>query len=906
MPEKIKKLGQFFAVASHSRTFSLLVILLIVAAVPLTVFVAQKQQEIRQRAETGVKTCTQLGDNSSECDDNDPCTKNICVEDEYVKWCINPKKQAGEDCAFGVCNGEGKCVPRRANCDPTVSNSCTDSNLCTEDKCFFDSLSGEYYCNYSNKPPGTDCGNGAKCDSQGKCTSIRCYRLTTNDYRYQCFEPDLDCSLEGWTISGDTSCPNNGVCCYKYIGPTCSYENGCNSQKEFCNNGHCVACSEGYFNCDYKEHCESSKPCSSASSCECVNGKYKCSDSSDTREGKSCGAAQPTGTGGSGTTGGTKCEDSGTNYNPGDKRWECTNPKTKGPCAEGKGVGVPFVCENDTTWRNANPYGECIAECKPEAGSTTQNTCTTLKMEGATFQCYPGSCPSTGGWNQWNNASCPSDAKCCVQYSQTGSGGTGTSGTGGSGSNAPTCDSGQVQMSFSPSSSKVSETITFNVSGSQGSTHMNDVWSPDGGVDCSGPFWDKKECKAKKEGTYNWTHKWKNCAPNNCSVTSSECSKELSFTINPNPSPTTASCPALGTADAPSELKYTCDTTNKKINLSWKAPSNSNVTSYSIRVDKNPTSWNGNCSSPLEGDSCADPTTTSYTVENIDTNATYRVWIHSRDSCGNWSPIQGTKAEITFSCKPLSLNLQAWWIDGTDWTPITPRIELIVRDYIINGERVCIPEGEKNNIEIYNSDGVKLGLLKDYQTVPPGGYVPGQGDYNCGAYMDWGKHTAFRLFGTKQQIKDKGLPNKIKFKIPNFTNMSNEVELMSTIPVPTTPACSILNGPCGWGIAGQPLGTCCGVLRCDLHPDGGTCKNASDVQSNPDVDRDGCIGIKDADLWLRAFKKEDNPPYKCPQGYTCGEANYYPNINKDEVIDFLDFTEWLKAMVTPGTNRCGL
>lgn len=53
-PEKrsiIAVVKEFVSTASHSRTLSLLFLLLIIAAVPLTVFVAQQQQEIRQQAQ---------------------------------------------------------------------------------------------------------------------------------------------------------------------------------------------------------------------------------------------------------------------------------------------------------------------------------------------------------------------------------------------------------------------------------------------------------------------------------------------------------------------------------------------------------------------------------------------------------------------------------------------------------------------------------------------------------------------------------------------------------------------------------------------------------------------------------------------------------------------------------------
>ncbi|MDP3988308.1 MAG: hypothetical protein Q8P80_04155 [Candidatus Levybacteria bacterium] len=94
---------------------------------------------------------------------------------------------------------------------------------------------------------------------------------------------------------------------------------------------------------------------------------------------------------------------------------------------------------------------------------------------------------------------------------------------------APTCDSSQVAMSYSPNPGVSGSNITFNVSGNQGSTNTGDTWS--GGVDCSGNFWGSKTCKANTQGAFNWTHLWKNCAPNNCAITSSQCSKILPYTI---------------------------------------------------------------------------------------------------------------------------------------------------------------------------------------------------------------------------------------------------------------------------------------------------------------------------------------------------------------------------------------
>ncbi|MDO8436264.1 MAG: hypothetical protein Q7S82_02685 [bacterium] len=93
---------------------------------------------------------------------------------------------------------------------------------------------------------------------------------------------------------------------------------------------------------------------------------------------------------------------------------------------------------------------------------------------------------------------------------------------------APSCDQSQVQMSISPNPADVGSSVTFNVSGNQGSTYFSDNWS--GGVDCSGGFWGSKTCNTVASGNFTWTHSWKNCAPNDCSVTSAQCSRSDSFT----------------------------------------------------------------------------------------------------------------------------------------------------------------------------------------------------------------------------------------------------------------------------------------------------------------------------------------------------------------------------------------
>ncbi|MDO8573849.1 MAG: hypothetical protein Q7R77_03800 [Candidatus Daviesbacteria bacterium] len=101
-------------------------------------------------------------------------------------------------------------------------------------------------------------------------------------------------------------------------------------------------------------------------------------------------------------------------------------------------------------------------------------------------------------------------------------------GSGGGGNGAPACDSSQVNMSVSPSSLNVGDQATFTVGGTQGSTWIGDSWS--GGVDCKDGFWGSKTCKVTSAGSFTWTHKWQNTAPNKPDIKSPPCSNEIQFT----------------------------------------------------------------------------------------------------------------------------------------------------------------------------------------------------------------------------------------------------------------------------------------------------------------------------------------------------------------------------------------
>ena len=59
--------------------------------------------------------------------------------------------------------------------------------------------------------------------------------------------------------------------------------------------------------------------------------------------------------------------------------------------------------------------------------------------------------------------------------------------------------------------------------------------------------------------------------------------------------------------------------------------------------------------------------------------------------------------------------------------------------------------------------------------------------------------------------------------------------ILSPIPSPTGLSCSQVGGPCGTGLAGNPLGTCCSGLTCRTFPDGGTCEEPVSPTATPVV-----------------------------------------------------------------------
>lgn len=166
-----KKVSTFLSTAHYQRTLGILLLLIIGAAIPLTMYIGGKNTDIRQRASIA-QDCT--------CDNG--------------QW-------AGPDCP-----GLGK------------SGSCTVTS--TPTRCESLSVLGtDYQCRSScdsgwTRSQDTSCPSGQVC-----CyTSVpRCERLSVPGTEYKCLDGSNynECPRGGWQSSGDTSCLNSKLCCYR-------------------------------------------------------------------------------------------------------------------------------------------------------------------------------------------------------------------------------------------------------------------------------------------------------------------------------------------------------------------------------------------------------------------------------------------------------------------------------------------------------------------------------------------------------------------------------------------------------------------------------------------------------------------------------------------------------------------
>ena len=202
-------------------------------------------------------TCT--GDTQRDCQDNDPCTQDTCIEssDSCQNILVPRPGQEGwgvaGTCADGLDNDcDLMTDDQDSDCQECQQDSdCDDGNECTTNTCD----PADNHCDTTFVTDGTDCDDGLLCTEEDACSAGVCSGTAIN-----CSSLDDDCNL-GFCNEADGQCEpqpvNEGQACddgtFCTTGETCQAgsctggtNRDCSAEDDDCNQG---VCDEGSGAC---------------------------------------------------------------------------------------------------------------------------------------------------------------------------------------------------------------------------------------------------------------------------------------------------------------------------------------------------------------------------------------------------------------------------------------------------------------------------------------------------------------------------------------------------------------------------------------------------------------------------------------------------------------------------------
>ena len=299
-----------------------------------------------------------VGGPAKTCDDNNPCTQNLCDEDvvdgcHYEPFvcdphhpdfpaipgctscvtdldCQNNPSASGNICISGPNGGAKACV-----------HSCNDGSACTEDD----------YCAESSCQDGAeiDCNDGRQCSVDGCDPNTGC----THDW-----PNDLECD-DGNSCTYDDKC-TNGTCGGTDVD--CSDTNSC-TQNEQCN----TSTGECEFTVPVGLICNDGNPCTQSDKCKNVDGEGVCEGTvSSVDDGNICTHDY--------------CDASDFSDPIKHDNFPChpddTTPVSACLCSTSADcmTNLPQFCPDGTCRCDTN-FGICLIDCSPDAYSCTLDVC---------------------------------------------------------------------------------------------------------------------------------------------------------------------------------------------------------------------------------------------------------------------------------------------------------------------------------------------------------------------------------------------------------------------------------------------------------------------------------------------------------------------------------------------------
>jgi len=243
--------------------------------------VAEDQQATDSTVEAG-PPCTTADD----CEDNDPCTKDVCLEggcaNQSILGCESCKEDDdcsdGDGCTQDECNdqiclhvpiGGEDCV----DCEGT--GECDDGNECTYDHCL-----DEGYCEFTCQCD-ISCIADEDCVTGNPCVPALCELTMGSGYctATECVDHPKDCD-DGDECTKDSCDPETGECLHEEATGcgSCDNDNDCDDEDP-CTTDECAGdpgkCIHGKMNCDDGDDCTTDF-CLSSTGCQHLDICFHC------------------------------------------------------------------------------------------------------------------------------------------------------------------------------------------------------------------------------------------------------------------------------------------------------------------------------------------------------------------------------------------------------------------------------------------------------------------------------------------------------------------------------------------------------------------------------------------------------------------------------------------------------
>ena len=316
------------------------------------------------------------------CDDGNVCTDDACLPGIGCSHTPNLAKcDDGVACSSADVCKAGTCTSTLSACSCTTDANCADGNPCTDDAC----VNGK--CASKPSSAGKACEDGNHCTLSDTCSGGTCLPGGLTD----CNDDNV--------CTDDACSPDTGACVHGVNFASCSDGNACTAS-DTCAGGACKPGAAAF--CDDNNACtnDSCDPTatSSGDACQHVPNSATCSDGNACTEGDACLGGICTGSASGACEDGNPCTNDGCTLSPAGGKI-CAHAALVGPCDDGDACTTGDACaganctvtamscddQNACTDDACNALGACQHHANALACSDG-NACTTGDL------CVDGAC----------------------------------------------------------------------------------------------------------------------------------------------------------------------------------------------------------------------------------------------------------------------------------------------------------------------------------------------------------------------------------------------------------------------------------------------------------------------------------------------------------------------------------